>query len=80
MEMDLATYARLTDIKRYIASEYEPEPASAGQGADIEPRRGSAFQALRAIFGLERRGVHMSVEPARDREGQVDARAIPADR
>ena len=54
--MDPATYARLTDINRYIASEFEPEPATAGQEAGIELRRRPAFRALRAIFGLERKG------------------------
>jgi hypothetical protein len=52
MEMDPATYARLTDIKRYITSEFEPDPATAGQEAGIAPRRRSAFQVLRAILGL----------------------------
>jgi hypothetical protein len=79
MEMDPATYARLTDINRYIASEFEPEPATAGQEAGIELRRRSAFRALRAIFGLERKGFHGSVEPARDKEGQIDALALPVD-
>jgi hypothetical protein len=80
MEMDPATYARLTDIERYVTTEFDPEPATAGREAGIEPRRRSAFQAWRAIFGLERKGSHGSVEPARASDGRVDARANPADR
>jgi hypothetical protein len=78
--MDPATYARLTDIKRYVSAEFEPRPAAAGREAGNGRRSRSVFQAWRAIFGLERSGCPGSVESARASDGRVDARANPADR